>query len=138
MHYKLTGKTIAGDESYEGNKSLCEKITNEVVEGLKAVGVKVMSIIPVERIGAFVDPLASGLALDRTRYHSTVFKLEIVCRKEDTNLIVEVLRNIAHTGAQGDGAIFISSVERTIKIRSGSEGVITLDSHVSSSGMEAD
>ncbi len=101
---------------------------DEVVEGLRAIGVKVVSIIPVERIGTFLNPEASELDLNRVTDHSTVIKLEIVCRKEDTDLIVGTLQKLAHTGAQGDGVIFISSIEHTIKIRTGEEGEITLDS----------
>ena len=102
---------------------------NEVIEELKAIGVKVVSVIPVERVGSFENPLASGLDLKRSTDHYMVSKLEIVSRKEDTNKIVEIIKKIAHTGAKGDGAIFISHVEHTIKIRTGKEGVITLDSH---------
>jgi len=106
---------------------------NEVVEGLKSVGVKVMSIISVERIGAFVYPQASRLSLDRVTDHSMVYKLEIVCRKNDSDRIIEAIKKLAHTGAKGDGAIFVSNVEHTIKIRSGEEGVITLDRYDESS-----
>ncbi len=101
----------------------------EVLEGLKSIGVKVMSVIPVERIGLFENPQASGLDLKRTTDHFMVSKLEIVCRKEDINMIVDIIKKTAHTGAKGDGAIFISHVEHTIKIRTGKEGVITLDTH---------
>ncbi len=106
---------------------------NEVVDKLKDVGVKVMSIIPVERIGTFENPQASELDLERVSDHSMVSKLEIVCRKEDVELIVDTIKQHAKTGVKGDGAIFISQVEHTIKIRTGKEGVITLDSHCPSS-----
>ncbi len=109
---------------------------NEVVQGLKDLGVKVMSIILVERIGSYMHTQASELDLHRQTDISTVIKLELVCRKKDTDLIVNALKKLAHTGEQGDGAIFISPVERAIKIRSGEEGEITLDSHNSSSSVE--
>lgn len=102
---------------------------NEVIKGLKDVGVKVMSVIPVERIGSFENPQASELDLDRSTDHSVVAKIELVCRKDDVEKLVKIIKEVAHTGVKGDGAIFISSIEHTIKIKTGKEGEITLDSH---------
>ena len=101
---------------------------DEVVHGLKAIGVKAMSVIPVEGIGALADPGESELSMEYITNYSMIYKLEIVCRKGDASLIVETLRKLAHTGARGDGVIFISDIERAIKIKSGDEGEFTLDS----------
>lgn len=101
---------------------------DDVVHGLKSIGVKAMSVIPVEGIGALADPEASELSLNYVTSYSLVYKLEIVCRAVDAPHIVDKLRELAHTGTKGDGVIFISDIERTIKIRSGEEGEFTLDS----------
>ena len=103
---------------------------DDVVHGLKAIGVKAMSVIPVEGIGALADPEASELSLSYITNYSMVYKLEIVCRADDATLIVNTLRELAHTGSRGDGVIFISDIERAVKIRSGEEGEFTLDSPV--------
>lgn len=101
---------------------------DDIVHGLKSIGVKAMSIIPVEGIGALADPGASELSLNYVTNYSMVYKLEIVCRESDTQRIVDTLLNLAGSRAKGDGVIFISEIERAIKIRSGEEGEFTLDS----------
>ncbi len=99
-----------------------------IVHGLKSIGVEAMSVIPVEGIGALADPEASELSLNYVTNYTMVYKLEIVCRESDEQVIVETLVELARTGDKGDGVIFISNIERAIKIRSGDEGEFTLDS----------
>lgn len=101
---------------------------DDVVHGLKRIGVKALSVIPVEGIGALADPKVSELSLNYITNYSMIYKLEIVCRASDAGLIVKTLREIAHTGAKGDGVVFVSTIERAVKIRSGEEGEFTLDS----------
>ena len=101
---------------------------DDIVHGLKSIGVKAMSVIAVEGIGALADPETSELSLNYVTNYSMVYKLEIVCRESDTQRIVDTLLDLARTGAKGDGVIFISDIERAIKIRSGEEGEFMLDS----------
>jgi len=100
---------------------------DEVVHGLKAIGVKAMSITSVEGVGAFVDPPHGELSIDYITTYSRMYKIEIVCRAEDVDLIVATIQRLAHTGEKGDGAIFVSNIERAVKIRSGEEGCFILD-----------
>lgn len=99
---------------------------DDVVHGLKEIGVKAMSILPVEGIGALSDPSASRLSLNYITSYSMMYKIEVVCREADTNRIVGVILKCAQTGAKGDGVIFVSSIERAVKIRSGEEGEFVL------------
>lgn len=49
-------------------------------------------------------------------------KLEIVVPDHFADEVVEVICANAHTGRQGDGKIFVSSVEQVVKIRTGEKG----------------
>lgn len=49
-------------------------------------------------------------------------KLQIIARDGEVKPIVETIVCIAQTGEIGDGKIFISPVENTIRIRTGEEG----------------
>jgi len=109
---------------------------DDIVHGLKSIGVKAMSVIPVEGIGALADPESSELSLNYITNYTMVYKLEIVCREADEQLIVDTLLKLAHTGAKGDGVIFISNIERAIKIRSSDEGEFTLDSPTDEAGSQ--
>jgi len=48
-------------------------------------------------------------------------KLEIVVKADDVERCVEAITSAARTGKIGDGKIFVSSVERVVRIRTGEE-----------------
>jgi nitrogen regulatory protein P-II 2 len=49
-------------------------------------------------------------------------KLETAIRKDLTEQVVEAIQNSAFTGKIGDGKIFVSDLEQTIRIRTGETG----------------
>lgn len=48
-------------------------------------------------------------------------KLEIVVADDRVEVCVEAICKAAHTGKIGDGKIFVTSVERTLRIRTGEQ-----------------
>ena len=46
-------------------------------------------------------------------------KIEVVVRDEDVDRCVDAVVNVARTGKIGDGKIFITPVERVVRIRTG-------------------
>jgi nitrogen regulatory protein P-II 1 len=48
-------------------------------------------------------------------------KLELVVKEADLDEAISAITSAAKTGKIGDGKIFISSIERTIRIRTGEE-----------------
>ena len=48
-------------------------------------------------------------------------KVEVVVKTDDVDRCVEVIVRAARTGKIGDGKIFITSVERVVRIRTGEE-----------------
>ena len=49
-------------------------------------------------------------------------KIEVVVRDDQLDACIEAITNAARTGKIGDGKIFVSTVERVIRIRTGEEG----------------
>ncbi len=49
-------------------------------------------------------------------------KLEVVVSDDMADRAIEAIEVAARTGKIGDGKIFVSSVERVIRIRTGEEG----------------
>lgn len=49
-------------------------------------------------------------------------KVEIVIADEQVDASIEAITNAARTGKIGDGKIFVSDVERVVRIRTGEEG----------------
>ncbi len=48
-------------------------------------------------------------------------KIEIVVREDDLQNVIDTITSAARTGKIGDGKIFVSSVEKSIRIRTGEE-----------------
>jgi nitrogen regulatory protein P-II 1 len=48
-------------------------------------------------------------------------KLDLIVEGKDVQSAVEAIANAAKTGKIGDGKIFVSSIEKTIRIRTGEE-----------------
>lgn len=49
-------------------------------------------------------------------------KIEVVCRDEEVQAIVQTIRESAHTGRHGDGKIFVTEVIHAVDVRTGAEG----------------
>ena len=49
-------------------------------------------------------------------------KVEVVIAEGMVDQCIEAITNAARTGKIGDGKIFVSSIERTVRIRTGEEG----------------
>jgi len=94
---------------------------DEVKEALTQIGVTGMTISEVKGYG-------------RQQGHSELYrgaeyvvdlipkvKLEIVTLEESVQEIVDTIAQAAQTGKIGDGKIFVSSIEKTIRIRTGEE-----------------
>jgi nitrogen regulatory protein P-II 1 len=49
-------------------------------------------------------------------------KIEVVCSSEKLNMVVDTILRSAQTGQIGDGKIFVSGLENSIRIRTGETG----------------
>lgn len=94
------------------------------VAELEAAGARDMTVLRVDALGNLVDPLTDRHHLVRKHAgrDSAIAKLEIVCTDGEAPGFVDIIRRHGHTGAHGDGRIFVSSVEQAINIRTGQEG----------------
>ncbi len=48
-------------------------------------------------------------------------KLELIVAEDDVDSTIELITNSAKTGKIGDGKIFVSSIEKVVRIRTGEE-----------------
>ncbi|WP_201352657.1 P-II family nitrogen regulator [Hydrogenimonas urashimensis] len=48
-------------------------------------------------------------------------KVEVVTKDQDVDMVIEKIVNAARTGKIGDGKIFVTDVQRVIRIRTGEE-----------------
>ncbi|MEZ5275577.1 MAG: P-II family nitrogen regulator [Opitutaceae bacterium] len=99
-------------------------VIEPVIRELEHAGARDMTIIRVDAFSTMSDG-----ATDRDHFfrkyskkYSAVAKLELVCRRDDALKFTKIIKDLAHTGAHGDGRIFVSDVNQAINVRSGVEG----------------
>ena len=109
---------------------------HRVIRALKAAGVTNLSAVHVKGIGLLEDPLTEEYDAEVIEKSSEMLKLEIICMQTDVparrsafrhagvERFVDAIKQNAHTGKSGDGAIFVSPVGRTIRIKTGEEGLV--------------
>lgn len=97
-------------------------LLEDVYSALNHEGYCCMTVFKGEGTGRYADPEEKHGSLDFPAMHSKVVKIEIAAPDKDVSPIVKIIKNRAHTGTRGDGMIFISPVERTLRIRDDSEG----------------
>ena len=49
-------------------------------------------------------------------------KVEVVCRSDRVRMVIDTILKTAQTGQIGDGKIFVTNLEETIRIRTGEVG----------------
>lgn len=92
---------------------------DEVREALSELGIVGMTVTEVKGFG-------------RQKGHSELYrgaeyvvdflpkvKIEVVVSEELADAVVETIQNAASTGKIGDGKIFVTSIEKVIRIRTG-------------------
>jgi nitrogen regulatory protein P-II 1 len=95
---------------------------DDVREALSEIGITGMTAIEVKGFG-------------RQKGHTELYRgaeyvidflpkvmIQIVIRDEQVDSCIEAITNAARTGKIGDGKIFVSNVDRVVRIRTGEEG----------------
>lgn len=99
-----------------------------VIKDLEGAGAKDLTLIRVDTIAPPPyrgEESEATFANHITRY-SAIAKLELGCRNDGVKLFVEIIRAGAHSGAKGDGRIFVSRAEEGVNIRTGETGETAL------------
>ena len=90
---------------------------DDVREALATIGISGMTVSDVKGFG-------------RQKGHTELYrgadflpkcKLEVVVADDEADKCIQAIINAAHTGKIGDGKIFVSDVERVIRIRTSEE-----------------
>ena len=94
-----------------------------VIEKLEDAGVRGMTVLDANALAEWADKNAFSFSIEYVQKYSTVVKLEIVCDDAETDKLVNVIAKYGKTGTSGDGMIFISTIDSSLKIRTGEKNV---------------
>lgn len=101
---------------------------DEVVRALEAAGAPGITISRVHGVGYGYEPLLFTFAPSEYHKMLEVSKIEVVCCAPDVECLLEAVTKAARTGVKGDGIVFVTPVERAVKIRTLREGERALSS----------
>jgi nitrogen regulatory protein P-II 1 len=94
---------------------------DDVKEGLFEIGVKGLTVVEVKGHGRQQGHTELYRGAEYVVDFLPKVKLEIVVPEEQVNSVIKVIMERARTGKIGDGKIFVSPVEKVIRIRTGEE-----------------
>ncbi len=94
---------------------------DDVREALSEIGVTGMTSTEVKGFGRQKGHTELYRGAEYVIDFLPKIKLEIVVQEEIMERCIEVITNAARTGKIGDGKIFVTSIEKIIRIRTGEE-----------------
>ncbi|RAK11774.1 nitrogen regulatory protein P-II family [Halanaerobium saccharolyticum] len=93
---------------------------NELVTKLNSMGLKELNILEAKNFNKDLIKLAdSDLKIEFT----PMIKIEFVINYTEVDKYVEAIKNTVQTGESGDGKIYVSDIENSVKISTGEEGL---------------
>ncbi len=94
---------------------------DDVREALSAIGVTGMTATEVKGFGRQKGHTELYRGAEYVVDFLPKLKMEIVVGEELVDACIETITNAARTGKIGDGKIFVTSVERIVRIRTGEQ-----------------
>ena len=99
----------------------------KVVHALQGAGAPGITVSVVRGVGydfeaLATDPRVFPFVEDELARCPKVAKVEVVCSDADVDRLLVAAVGAARTGGPGDGIVFITRVDRAVKIRTGEEG----------------
>jgi len=95
---------------------------DDVKESLKMAGVHGLTVSEVRGFGRQGGHTETYRGAEYNIDFVPKVRIELVVHDEDVAKLIDVLRTAASTGKIGDGKIWVTNVERIVRIRTGEEG----------------
>lgn len=97
---------------------------DQVIRALEKAGVTGMTILDVNALAEWADKEAFSYSIEYVQKYSTVVKLEMICNASEVDNFVSIIAEFGKTGQSGDGWIFVSDIEKSVRIKTGEVNVI--------------
>ena len=95
---------------------------DDVKDALKAAGIQVITVSEVRGFGRQGGHTETYRGAEYKIDFVPKVRLEIVVDNSEVDRVVEAIKAAATTGKIGDGKIWVTNVDRIIRIRTGEEG----------------
>ena len=94
----------------------------DVRDALSEIGIQGLTVTEVKGFGRQKGQTEQYRGAEYQVEFVLKLKLELVVSSAICNDVIEAITKSAHTGKIGDGKIFVSSIEETVRIRTGETG----------------
>ncbi len=94
---------------------------DEVKEALSAIGIQGLTVSEVKGFGRQKGHAELYRGAEYVVDFLPKIKLEVAITDEQADACIEAIANAARTGKIGDGKIFVTPVEKVVRIRTGEE-----------------
>lgn len=95
---------------------------DDVKDALKEAGIQGMTVVDAKGFGRQRGQTEVYRGAEYEIEFIPKIRIELVVAESQLDAAVEAIRSAAQTGKIGDGKIFVLSVERALRIRTGEEG----------------
>jgi len=95
---------------------------DDVREALSEVGVAGITVTEVKGFGRQKGHTELYRGAEYVVDFLPKIKLEVAIAEEQVDQVIEAITSAANTGKIGDGKIFVSAIEQTVRIRTGEMG----------------
>jgi len=93
----------------------------DVKDALSEMGINGMTIIEVKGYGRQQGHTELYRGAEYVVDFLPKIKIETIVKEEDVDDVIDAIVNAARTGKIGDGKVFVSSINKAIRIRTGEE-----------------
>jgi nitrogen regulatory protein P-II 1 len=97
-------------------------MANQVVQALSSEPGLHFSVLEVKGVSPGLPAGSYDFSVVLGEVFERMLQFEVVCRDENWERIVELIRRAAITGRDGDGIIFVTEVHESIRIGTGTRG----------------
>ena len=95
---------------------------DEVKEALQDLGVQGLSVIEVKGFGRQKGHTEIYRGTEYAIDFVPKVKIEVICTDDNLQMVVDTILQTAQTGQIGDGKIFVTDLQDSIRIRTGERG----------------
>jgi nitrogen regulatory protein P-II 1 len=95
---------------------------DDVKDALKTIGVQGMTVSEVRGFGRQGGHTETYRGAEYNIDFIPKIRIEIVIDDADVDRVLTAIRDAANTGSIGDGKVWVTTVDRLIRIRTGEEG----------------
>src|SRR5687767_7049302 len=94
-------------------------VLDAVKDALKGDGIQGMTVTDVRGFGRQGGHTETYRGAEYTVEFIPKVRVEVLCVDDHANAVVDLIRDTARTGKIGDGKVWITDVDRAVRIRTG-------------------